>query len=84
MPRKLRGYAEQYTVIADLEGLSSDNFKLAITKQNIHDGLTYCPERQYKFIALKVAGFASALWKMFKHLLPKKTLHKINIVGHDQ
>ena len=71
-------------VIADLTNLSSDNFKLSITKQNVNDGLKFCPERQFKFIAFNLAGFANALWKLFKHLLPKHTLSKINIVGKDK
>jgi hypothetical protein len=71
-------------VIADLANLSSDNFKLSITKQNVNDGLKFCPERQFKFIAFNLAGFANTLWKLFKHLLPKRSLSKINIVGEDK
>lgn len=43
MQRKWKGFADQYTVIADLQGLGSDNFKLAITKRNLGDGLKYSP-----------------------------------------
>lgn len=84
VPRKLKGYAEQYTVLADLQDLSTNNYKLAITKQNIHDGLKYCPERQYKFLAINVGSFAKTLWMVFKNVLPAKTLSKINIMGQDK
>lgn len=84
VPRKLKGYAEQYTVLADLEGLSTSNYKFAITKQNVNDGLKYCPERQYKFLALNVGSFAMTLWYVFKNVLPAKTLTKINIIGQDK
>jgi len=81
VPTKLRGFADQFLIIADLTNLSSDNFKLSITKQNLNDGLKYCPERQFKFIAFNLAGFATAVWKLLKHLLPKRSLNKISIVG---
>lgn len=81
VPRKLKGYADQFLIIADLTNLSSDNFKLSITKQNLNDGLKFSPERQFKFIAFNLAGFATALWKLFKNILPKRSLSKINIIG---
>ena len=84
VPRKLRGFATEYTVLADVHDLSSANFKLAITKRNIHEGTTYCPERQYKFIAFNVGSWASSLWKMFRFLLPKRTLGKINLLSEDR
>jgi hypothetical protein len=39
----MRGYVDQMLVIADLENLSSKNFKLAITKRNLADSLKYGP-----------------------------------------
>lgn len=71
-------------MLADLDGLCSDNFKLSITKQNIHDGLKYCPERQFKLLAFNVGKFALFAWALFKHLLPAKTLNKISIMGEDR
>ena len=50
IPRKLRGFASEYIVLADVHNLCSDNFKLAITKRNIHEGTHYCPERQNKMV----------------------------------
>ena len=80
----MRGFATEYIVLADVHDLCSDNFKLAITKRNIHEGTTYCPERQYKFIAFNVGPWASSLWKVFKFLLPKRTLGKINLLSEDR
>ncbi len=39
----MRGYVDQMLVIADLDGLGSNNFKLAITKRNLSDSLKYGP-----------------------------------------
>ena len=36
IPRKLRGFASEYIVLADVQNLGKENFKLAITKRNIH------------------------------------------------
>lgn len=81
--RKLKGYVDQYTILADMEGLSSKNMKLAITKRNIADSLKYCPERQYKFIAFNVGFFSETVWKIISPLLPKKTLLKVSLLGKD-
>jgi hypothetical protein len=43
LPKKFKGYSDQYSVIADTEGLGSDNFKLSISKRNVSDGLKYAP-----------------------------------------
>lgn len=80
----MRGYADQFIALADLDNLGSANFKLSITKQNISDGLKYSPERQLKIIVFNASGFASGLWSILKHLLPKRTLCKINILGTDK
>ena len=84
VPRKIKGYADQFIALADLDNLGSANFKLSITKQNISDGLRYSPERQLKIIAFNASGFATGLWNIFKLLLPKRTLSKINILGTDK
>jgi len=84
IPRKTKGYADQFIALADLDNLGSANFKLSITKQNISDGLKYSPERQLKIIAFNASGFATALWSIFKLLLPKRTLSKINILGTEK
>jgi len=84
VPRKLKGYVSEYLVLADVRGLGSDNFKLAITKRNVHDGTTYCPERQYKFIGVNVGSWGTNFWRVFNYLIPKRTLGKINLIGEDR
>lgn len=81
LQRKYKGYADQYTVIADVAGLGSDNFKLAITKRNMGDCLKFCPERQHKLIAVNVSAFANFVWGVLKPLLPKRTVSKLSIAG---
>jgi len=71
-------------VIADIEGLGADNFKLAISKRNVSDGLKYAPERQYKLFAVNLASFAYVVWSFLKPLLPKRTLSKISVLGSDR
>ena len=84
IPRKLKGFASEYIVLADVQNLCSDNFKLAITKRNIHEGTHYCPERQNKLIAFNVGPWGSSLWKLFKFLIPKRTIGKINLLSEDK
>ena len=84
MQKKLNGYADQYTVIADLENLSSDNFKLSITKRNVGDSLKYSPERQLKLLVVNASMFAHMIWKLLKPLIPAKTVNKIDIIGSDK
>ena len=84
MQKRLRGYSDQYTVLADLEGLSSENFKLSITKRNVGDSLKYSPERQYKMHIVNASTFANLIWKVLKPLLPKRTIKKLNIIGSDR
>jgi hypothetical protein len=84
LQHKWKGYADQYTVIADVQGLGSSNFKLAITKRNVGDCLKYCPERQHKLIAVNVSTFATFLWGALKPLLPKRTISKLSIAGCDK
>ena len=80
----MKGYADQFTVIVDVEGLSSENFKLAITKHNLADCLKYSPERQYRLIAVNVSSFAYFVWGILKPLLPKRTQQKITVAGSDR
>jgi len=80
----MKGFNDQVYIIAELEGLSSANFKLSMTKRNIADSLKYSAERQYKLVAVNVATFAYTCWAFLKPLLPKKTLHKINVLGTDK
>lgn len=84
MQKQWRGYADQYTIIADVEGLGTDNFKLEISKRNMGDCLRFCPERQYKFIAVNIGTFARIVWGMLKPLLPKRTVEKLCIAGSDK
>lgn len=84
LQRKWGGYADQYTVIADVGGLGASNFKLAITKRNVSDGLKYCPERQHKMIAVNVSSFAYFVWNFLQPLLPKRTVSKLSVVGTDK
>ena len=84
MQKKLAGYADQYTVIADLENLSTENFKLSITQRNVGDSLKYSPERQYKLLIVNASVFAHMIWKFLKPLLPKRTIAKLNIIGCDK
>ncbi len=69
----MRGNVTQINIIADVEGIGSENFKLAITKQNINDGKLYCAERQFKLFAVNVGSFAYFCYRFIKPLLPKKT-----------
>lgn len=80
----MRGYSDQFTIIADIENLSAENFKLSITKRNLADSLKYSPERQYKLICVNVGMFAYTVWGVLKPMLPKRTLSKINIFGTDR
>lgn len=80
---KMRGHVTQVTIITDLDGIGTSNFKLAVTRKNIQDGSIYCVERQYKFFAVKVNLFAYYCWKFIKPMLPKKTVEKIFIGGND-
>ena len=73
MPQKMRGNVTQLNILADVEGIGKENFKFAITKQNIEDGKKYCVERQYKFFAVNISSFAYFCYKFIKPLLPKKT-----------
>lgn len=84
LQRKWKGYADQYTVIADVSNLGSSNFKLAVTKRNINDGVKYCPERQHKLIAVNVSSFAYFVWSFLQPLLPKRTVSKLSVVGTDK
>ena len=84
MHRHWRGYADQCTIIADVEGLGTDHFKLEITKRNMGDSLRYCPERQYKLIAVNVGTFARIVWGVLKPLLPKRTVEKLCIAGSEK
>lgn len=85
MRTKMRGYVDQMVVVGDLKGLGTDNFKLEVTKRNVSDSLSYGAERQYTLITVNTNKFAQLAWNGFiKSLLPKKTLHKINIVGVDK
>lgn len=43
MQKKMKGHVDQILIIADLTGLSSDNFKLSVTKRNVADSLKYSP-----------------------------------------
>ena len=82
--KQLKGFADQYTVIADLDGLSTDHFKLTVTQRNVGDSLKYSPERQYKLLVVNASTFAHILWRVLKPLIPKKTLHKLNILSSDK
>lgn len=73
----MRGYIDQMLVIGDLSNLSSNNFKLAITKRNLSDSLNYGPERQHGLVIVNASSFAYTAWMFIKPLMPKKTLHKI-------
>jgi hypothetical protein len=73
----MRGYVDTMVVLGDLSNLSSNNFKLAITKRNLSDSLNYGPERQHGLLVVHAGGFAYTAWVFIKPLLPKKTLHKI-------
>jgi len=84
LQKKMRGYSDQFTIIADIENLSAENFKLSITKRNLADSLKYSPERQYKLICVNVGMFAYTVWGVLKPMLPKRTLSKINIFGTDR
>ena len=83
LPSKMRGKISQINILADLENIGANNFKLAVTRRNISDGSTYCAERQYKFFAVNVNMFAYYCWKFIKPMLPKKTVEKIFIGGND-
>lgn len=67
-----------------MEGLGSDNFKLAISKRNMADCLKYCPERQHKLIAVNVSTFATFVWGVLKPLLPKNTVSKLSVAGSEK
>lgn len=42
LPSKMRGNVSQINIIADVEDIGANNFKLAVTRRNISDGSTYC------------------------------------------
>lgn len=48
------------------------------------DSLHYCPERQYKFIAVNIGTFARIVWGVLKPLLPKRTIEKLCFAGSDK
>lgn len=48
------------------------------------DCLRYCPERQYKFIAVNIGTFARIVWGMLKPFLPKRTVEKLCMAGSDK
>ena len=79
----MRGYVDQMLVIGDLTDLGARNMKLAITKRNLSDSLKYGPERQNGLIIVHASTFAYTAWTFIKPLLPKKTLNKIEISGHN-
>ena len=83
VPTKMRGKINQINIIADLQDVGADHFKVAVTRRNIADGETYCAERQYKFFAVNVKMFAYYCWRFIKPLLPKRTVTKIFIGGND-
>lgn len=80
----MRGYVDQMLVIGDLTDLGSKNFKIAITKRNVSDSLKFGPERQLGLMIVNAGTFAYTAWTFIKPLLPKKTLHKIEICGHNK
>ena len=81
---KMRGHISQVTIIADLDQITTENFKVAITRRNIADGAQYCPERQYKFFAINVQWFTYTIWTLIKPMLGKKAADSISVGGNNQ
>ena len=77
----MKGHVSQVLIVADLQDIGYDNFKLAITRRNISDCLKYGPERQYKLIAINAGVFPHYCWSIIKPLLPKKTQSKVVVPG---
>ena len=83
LPKKMRGHVDQLVILADVEGLAVENFKFAVTRRNVEEGLKYCPERQTKLYAVNVSNFSLFCWKFIKPLLPNKTHDKIVVTSND-
>ena len=74
----------QVMIIADVENLGTDNFKVGITKKNLIDSLNFSPERQFKMIGVNVSSFALYWWKLISPLIPKNTQEKVLVAGNDR
>ena len=80
----MRGHVSQVMIIADVENLGTDNFKVGITKKNLVDSLNFSPERQFKMIGVNVSSFALYWWKLISPLIPKNTQEKVLVAGNDR
>ena len=66
----MRGIITKSVLVIDLEGFGSENVKFSVTKTNVLDWLSYCPERQYKIFCLNASTFAYYCWQLIKPIIP--------------
>lgn len=80
----MRGHVYQMFIIGDTSNQTSDNYKLSITKRNLIDALKYCSERQYRLISVNTDNLTYYIYRLIKHLIPKKSQNKILAVGTEK
>ena len=66
----MEGYIDEYNIIGDYRGFSTNNFKYSIAKGFSELSNEYFPERQHRLIIFGLNSFGEWIYKVIKPILP--------------